>query len=526
MPPAYVNVGAWIGAGTMVDSHALVGSCAQVGERVHLSAAAQLGGVLEPAGARPVVVEDECFIGALCGLFEGVVVRSRAVLAAGAVITASTTCTISSRAASCAARCPRAPWSCPDRAPRAGHFARERGHFALRSLHREIPRRRHRRRHRPRGGPALSAALACSPCPETEALALAERLGTPCFAYRLDIARSRYDELRAVLPPRVVLAYAVKANPRPGSSPPSPRRGPPSTAPRSASSSSSRGAAAPGSSVLFAGPGKSREELRTALAMGARIQADGIEDIERLDAILAAEGESGSPSASPLPVNLRVHPFAAIAEESRIIGGSGPSAFGVDEEELGAFLEEALRFPRVRIAGLQVFAASNERESRRLLENHRAAFAIGERLQRETGRALDCIDLGGGLGIAYAEGESGLDMAAFGSGLAALIEANPWFSGRSYRARPVARGALRRLPRPRRPHQDEQGGALRRSSREASNHLLRPLLTGQAFPVAAPGATARAGEGGVAIGEPRADDPGGASLHLARPPRRRDASPR
>jgi 2,3,4,5-tetrahydropyridine-2-carboxylate N-succinyltransferase len=91
MPPAYVNVGAWVGSGTMVDSHALVGSCAQIGERVHLSAAAQVGGVLEPAGARPVVVEDDCFVGALCGLFEGVVVRSRAVLATGTVITASTT---------------------------------------------------------------------------------------------------------------------------------------------------------------------------------------------------------------------------------------------------------------------------------------------------------------------------------------------------------------------------------------------------------------------------------------------------
>jgi 2,3,4,5-tetrahydropyridine-2,6-dicarboxylate N-succinyltransferase len=90
MPPAFVNVGAWVGAGTMIDSHALVGSCAQVGERVHLSAAAQVGGVLEPAGARPVVIEDDCFVGALCGLFEGVVVRSRAVLATGTVLTAST----------------------------------------------------------------------------------------------------------------------------------------------------------------------------------------------------------------------------------------------------------------------------------------------------------------------------------------------------------------------------------------------------------------------------------------------------
>ncbi len=89
MPPAYVNVGAFVGAGSMVDSHALVGSCAQIGERVHLSAGAQIGGVLEPAGARPVIIESDCFIGALAGVFEGVLVRERAVLAAGVVLTAS-----------------------------------------------------------------------------------------------------------------------------------------------------------------------------------------------------------------------------------------------------------------------------------------------------------------------------------------------------------------------------------------------------------------------------------------------------
>ena len=89
MPPAYVNVGAYVDEGTMIDSHALVGSCAQVGKRVHLSAAAQLGGVLEPIGALPVVVEDDVFIGGGVGLYEGVRVRSRAVLAAGVILTAS-----------------------------------------------------------------------------------------------------------------------------------------------------------------------------------------------------------------------------------------------------------------------------------------------------------------------------------------------------------------------------------------------------------------------------------------------------
>jgi 2,3,4,5-tetrahydropyridine-2-carboxylate N-succinyltransferase len=91
MPPAFVNVGAFVGAGTMIDSHALVGSCAQVGARVHLSAGAQIGGVLEPVNAAPVVIGDDVFVGALAGVFEGVVVGDRAVLAAGVVLTGSST---------------------------------------------------------------------------------------------------------------------------------------------------------------------------------------------------------------------------------------------------------------------------------------------------------------------------------------------------------------------------------------------------------------------------------------------------
>jgi 2,3,4,5-tetrahydropyridine-2-carboxylate N-succinyltransferase len=89
MPPAYVNVGAYVGEGTMVDSHALVGSCAQIGRRVHLSAGAQVGGVLEPVGARPVIIEDEVLVGGNCGVYEGTLVRRRAVLAAGVILTRS-----------------------------------------------------------------------------------------------------------------------------------------------------------------------------------------------------------------------------------------------------------------------------------------------------------------------------------------------------------------------------------------------------------------------------------------------------
>jgi 2,3,4,5-tetrahydropyridine-2-carboxylate N-succinyltransferase len=90
MPPMFVNAGAYVGDDTMIDSHALVGSCAQIGRRVHLSAAAQVGGVLEPIGEMPVIIEDDVLIGGNCGIYEGAIVRERAVLASGTIITGST----------------------------------------------------------------------------------------------------------------------------------------------------------------------------------------------------------------------------------------------------------------------------------------------------------------------------------------------------------------------------------------------------------------------------------------------------
>ena len=90
MPPSYINVGAYVDEGTMIDSHVLVGSCAQIGKRVHLSAGAQIGGVLEPIGNLPVIIEDDVVVGGNCGIYEGTVVRTRAVIGAGVVLTAST----------------------------------------------------------------------------------------------------------------------------------------------------------------------------------------------------------------------------------------------------------------------------------------------------------------------------------------------------------------------------------------------------------------------------------------------------
>jgi len=90
MPPMYVNIGAWVGEQTLIDSHALIGSCAQVGARVHVSAGAQIGGVIEPVGALPVIIEDDALIGGNTGIYEGAVIKTRAVIAAGTVLTGST----------------------------------------------------------------------------------------------------------------------------------------------------------------------------------------------------------------------------------------------------------------------------------------------------------------------------------------------------------------------------------------------------------------------------------------------------
>jgi len=90
MPPMYINIGAYVGNGTLIDSHALVGSCAQIGSRVHVSAAAQIGGVIEPVGAMPVIVEDDVLVGGNCGVYEGAIIKTRAVLASGTILTGST----------------------------------------------------------------------------------------------------------------------------------------------------------------------------------------------------------------------------------------------------------------------------------------------------------------------------------------------------------------------------------------------------------------------------------------------------
>ncbi len=319
-------------------------------------------------------------------------------------------------------------------------------------------------------------------------LELGERHSTPCFVYDLSVAAERFDRLRAALPGRVDLAYAVKANPGLPLLQTFAARGAWFDCASAGEVARVLGAGGAGEQMVMAGPAKSLDDLGAALGAGARVQVDGIEDVERL------AGLHRDPDR-PLPVSVRVNPRAAIAEASGIIGGAGPSAFGVDEEDLPAFLDAAGRHPRIRVSGLQVFAASNELSAQALLANYEVALAIGRRMTREHGVQLDLIDLGGGLGIPYAAGEPEVDLAALGGGLTAALDRHDWFDGRllvepgRWLAGPCG-VYLTRVVRVK-----PSRGSTFATLQGGINHLLRPLLTGQSFPVCAPTPGAAAGNG-------------------------------
>ncbi|WLT31748.1 alanine racemase [Geothrix sp. PMB-07] len=308
-------------------------------------------------------------------------------------------------------------------------------------------------------------------------LALTETHGTPCFTYSGAAAEAQFRALRTALPDRVRVAYAVKANAHGR------------LLARFASLGASFDCASigelervealslPPGRTFFAGPGKREAELRKALAMGVRIQAEGFEDLARIDALVDRE----------TAVNLRVHPAFDIDEGNRIIGGSGPSAFGVDEEAVPDLLARAANLRHVRIRGLHVFAASNQRDASKLLAIHGAVLALAQRLSDAHGLVFEQIDLGGGLGIPYEPDQSPLDVQALGIGLSALLAAHPWFTGElilepgRFLAGPCG-VYLAKVVRIK-----ESRGTRFAILEGGINHLLRPLLTGEPFPVRAVG---------------------------------------
>lgn len=312
---------------------------------------------------------------------------------------------------------------------------------------------------------------------------LADTHGTPCFAYSGAVAAKQFSSLRNVLPARVRLAYAVKANPHPDLLACFAALGASFDCASIGELTRVEALGLPPGRTFFAGPGKRTEELRKAVAMGVRVQAEGFEDLARLDTLVDRE----------TPVNLRVHPAFDLDEGTRIIGGSGPSAFGVDEEEVPAVVQKAAALRHVRIRGLHVFAASNQRDAAKLLAIHGAVLALAQHLHEAHGLVFEQIDLGGGLGIPYATVEAPLDHAALGHGLAALLARHPWFTGElilepgRFLAGPCGT-YLARVVRTK-----ESRGTRFAILEGGINHLIRPLLTGQPFPVKAVGK----GEGAV-----------------------------
>lgn len=306
---------------------------------------------------------------------------------------------------------------------------------------------------------------------------LAEAHGTPCFAYSGAAAAAQFTSLRQVLPPRVRVAYAVKANPHPDLLGCFASLGASFDCASIGELERVEALRLPPGRTFFAGPGKREAELRKALAQGVRVQAEGFEDLARLDALVDRE----------TAVNLRVHPAFAIDEGNRIIGGSGPSAFGVDEEDVPALLQKAANLRHVRIRGLHVFAASNQRDAAKLLAIHGAVLTLAQRLSETHSLAFEQIDLGGGIGIPYAPDQTPLDLAALGRGHAELLARHPWFTGElilepgRFLAGPCGT-YLARVVRIK-----ESRGTRFAILEGGINHLLRPLLTGEPFPVKAVG---------------------------------------
>ena len=312
---------------------------------------------------------------------------------------------------------------------------------------------------------------------DAQCQALAEAQGTPCFAYSGRVAAGQFGALRAVLPARVRLAFAVKANSHPTLLRRFATLGASFDCASIGELEKVEALALPPGRAFFAGPGKRGPELQKALAMGVRVQAEGWEDLARLDALAQAE----------VAVTLRVHPAFDIAEGNRIIGGSGPSAVGVEEEDVPALLARAATLRHVRIRGLHVFAASNQRDVAKLLAIHGAVLDLARRLCATHGLVFEQIDLGGGLGVPYAPEEAPLDLAALGRGLSDLLERHPWFTGElilepgRFLAGPCG-VYLARVVRVK-----ESRGTCFAILEGGINHLLRPLLTGQPFPVKAVG---------------------------------------
>ena len=514
MPPAYMNIGAWIGRGTMVDSHALVGSCAQIGARVHLSAAVQVGGVLEPAGARPVIVEDDAFIGGGCGLYDGVVIGSGAVLGAGVIITGqSRIIDLTEEREN-----PGDGRGAPRRATRSGGGPRKpvrrrslgRGarHLAGRAGHRQATRHHDRRARCPGGGAPMTATVAPPPPstvrhPRIEAGASVAGLdpaglvrdhGSPLYVYDLDVVTDRVAMLRAALPDAVEVAYAVKANPSPAILRRLAGLGIGADIASAGELAAVTRAGFDMRRVIFTGPGKTDAELAAAVRSGVR--AITIESLEELDVLLDLAPLAGRHQG--LVLRLTAEEMSRGAEGTPIIGAGGASKFGLLREELDSAIDRLLLAGAIggqgspyALLGLHAFGASNVRDADRLIAGIRWIAAQAEDVARVHGQRFRLVDAGGGLGIPYADDEAPLDLDRLGRGVAeelgtwsgrtGLTEARLLLEPGRFLVGPAG-VYLTRIVRTK-----PRGGRTMAITDGGIHHLLRPALVGEAQRIVAVG---------------------------------------
>lgn len=255
-----------------------------------------------------------------------------------------------------------------------------------------------------------------------EIAAAAERAGTPCYVYGPGLAAQRMSHLRQLMGhDRIQVAYAVKANPRPEFLSEIARTGCDFDVASNGELERALAAGVTGERMVFSGPGKSEAEIARAVSLKVRVNAEGERDLR-----LAAKYSTGTPVA----VNLRINPAGGAGGAGNIIGGAGPSRFGVDEGRLDEVLDRWGTHDQVEIRGVQVFTASNLLDPKELERHHRAAFLLARRVQEQLRRRLDTIDLGGGLGIPYADTERELNLLAVHDALRRLLDEHPWFTGR------------------------------------------------------------------------------------------------
>jgi diaminopimelate decarboxylase len=308
------------------------------------------------------------------------------------------------------------------------------------------------------------------------ARAAAESAGTPCYVQDLSRVRRQYRRLRAALPAACDILYACKANPHADILACLVTEGAGVEVASLGELERAKTAGAAAGMVAYAGPAKRDEELKAALEFGLTLNVESAGELMRAEAVAVELGIERA-------VSVRVNPPWGVEEERPILGGNAPTKFGVDLEQLPAFVEAAKSLKKLRVRGLHVFAATNVLDADALAQNAGRILDLAKELQDVHGLPMETIDFGGGLGVAYEEGRAELDVERFGAELGRILEER--FGG----------SPPRLILEPGRWLVAESGVFLtrvidRKSCRDIDyvlcdggiNHLLRPALIGQAHP--------------------------------------------